>query len=316
MPKSIGGYLGLDHSKRNDILNFKYCFNSARSALLFYLKHQNIKKIWVPYYTCGSFLKFLSKNKINLSYYNIDKNYEIITNIPDNDDIIYVNYYGIKDQYIKKISKNKNRLIIDNCQAFFNKQINNLPTFSCPRKFIGVPDGGVLECQDQLNLDHIERDLSYDRMLHLLKQIDIDTQTGYPDFISNEKALEFSSIKRMSSLTKKIIDSVDINSIISSRHHNFQYLNNSLCKYNLLKINHTSLYYYPLMSTNSHKIRKKLLENKIFTPVLWIDQLKYINSSTEKNFINNVVNLPIDQRYNQCDMDTIINILNEENNYT
>ena len=314
--KSIGGYLGLDYSIKNDILNSKYCFNSARSSLLFYLKYKNIKKIWVPHYTCGNFLETLCKNEIDLIYYNIDENYEITTNIPDNDDIIYVNYYGIKDQYIKKISTEKKKIIIDNCQAFFNRQINKLPTFSCPRKFIGVADGGALECQDQLNLDDIDVDISHDRMSHLLKQIDIDTVTGYSDFISNEKVLESSSIKRMSRLTKKIIDSVDVNFIVSSRYNNFQYLNNNLYKHNLLKIDNVSLYYYPLMVTNPKVIRKKLLENRIFTPILWNDRLKYLNDGVEKKLISRVINLPIDQRYNQDDMDAILNILNEENCHT
>jgi len=217
--KSIGGYLGLDFpgNKKNKILKSKYCFNSARSALLFYLKYKNIKKVWVAHYTCGNFLDTLSKNGIDLIYYNINDKYEIITNIPETDHIIYVNYYGMKDQYIKKISTANKKIIVDNCQAFFNKQINKLPTFSCPRKFVGVADGGVLECSDQLNLDNIDIDISHNRMSHLLKQIDIDTMAGYSDFISSEKVLESSSIKKMSRLTKKIIDSIDVNYIISTR---------------------------------------------------------------------------------------------------
>ena len=59
-------------------------------------------------------------------------------------------------------------------------------------------------------------------------------------------------------------------------------------------------------------LRKKLIDDKIYTPKYWEDALnRILSSDTEHSFIENIIPLPIDQRYEIEDMNFIINSINK-----
>ena len=54
-------------------------------------------------------------------------------------------------------------------------------------------------------------------------------------------------------------------------------------------------------------LRKKLINSKIYIPTLWPDVLELCEKdSIEYNYAQNILPIPIDQRYNDKDMDYII----------
>jgi hypothetical protein len=310
--KSIGGYLGLEiGSKINSLIDDKYLFNSGRSSCLFYLKEQSIDKLWVPYYICGDFIDTLRANGIRIQFYNINGDFEIQSDIENSESILFVNYFGVKDDYIKTISKKYRNLIIDNSQALFNNPVESLPTFYSVRKFIGVPDGGMLYADDLFYTEDIQDSYSYGYSSHLLKQIDKGTESGYSEFQINEKQIIDSDISKMSTLTMKIIDSVNLSSIKDIRYKNSLYLRHNISRHNKLILEHVSLYTFPLLVDNGNDLRNYLISKKVFTPTLWYDQLELIESDLERNFIENIVHLPIDQRYGIDDMNIIIQLIQD-----
>lgn len=306
---NIGGYFGLEiGKKRNDWLLDKSLFNSGRSACLYYLKHYKITELWIPYYICGDFVEYLKSNNISVNFYKIDDNFEITSKITIDSNLLYVNYLGIKDAYIDKLTKVYKNLIVDNSQALFNNPIKSeIPTFYSPRKFIGVPDGGVL-FSDIKNIDLPEY-YSYENCAHLLKQYDLDVESGYSDFRKNEENIMNSPMSKMSNLSKIIIDSLDLDYIKDVRIANFKHLRTYLWKYNRLNLEKIeSTYTYPLMVDNGPELRKYLIENKVFTPTLWSDQLDKVYG-VEQKFIENIVHLPIDQRYGEDEMLEIVKLI-------
>ena len=68
---------------------------------------------------------------------------------------------------------------------------------------------------------------------------------------------------------------------------------------------------YPLMIENDN-LRQKLIENKIYIAKYWNEVLdrKYV-SYIEKDFVNMILPLPIDQRYDLNDMKRIIKEIKE-----
>ena len=239
----------------------------------------------------------------------IDNKFEIISNISVDDNLLYVNYLGIKDNYINKLGKVYKNLIVDNSQALFNNPVNSsIPTFYSPRKFLGIPDGGVL-FSDIQNVDLPEYH-SFKNCTHLLKQHDLNTESGYSDFIKNEESIINSPISKMSNISKVIIESIDLDYIKCMRMSNFKHLRTYLWKYNTLNLETIeSAYTYPLMVDNGPVLRKYLIEHKVFTPTLWSDQIDRVYG-VEKNFIKNIIHLPIDQRYDEDDMLEIIKLIN------
>lgn len=69
--------------------------------------------------------------------------------------------------------------------------------------------------------DCFEQDISFDRMSHLLKRVDIGAELAYDDFKNNDNALVSQPIKLMSKLTDKILSGIDYEYIKQIRLKNF-----------------------------------------------------------------------------------------------
>jgi hypothetical protein len=71
---------------------------------------------------------------------------------------------------------------------------------------------------------------------------------------------------------------------------------------------------YPLM-VNDKNLRTYLIKYKIFVPKYWDEALERENITTiEKDFVNKIIPLPIDQRYNLDDMKRIVQVIKDKLN--
>ncbi|KAI4448319.1 hypothetical protein C823_002839 [Eubacterium plexicaudatum ASF492] len=73
---------------------------------------------------------------------------------------------------------------------------------------------------------------------------------------------------------------------------------------------------YPFWSTKGGEVRRRLIAEKIYIPVLWPNVLEEMAEDTpEYQMAENILPLPIDQRYTEADMgylaDKLLNILKE-----
>ena len=310
--KSIGGYLGLELAKsRNTLTDGKFLFNSGRSACLYYLKKNKINALWVPYYICGDFVDTLHAYRIKVNLYELGPNLELGEHIDSEHPLLFVNYFGSKDEYIGTIAEKRNHLIIDNSQALFNAPINSLPTFYSFRKFLGVPDGGMLYAPGLNEVDELPEFFSYNNSNHLLMQVDISTEEGYPAYKQNEQRIINSEIAKISKLSKLIVESVDVSEVVRIRQNNYSSLDELLSDYNRLKLDTPSLYSYPLMVDKGKELRNHLIKMKIFTPVLWADQLDLVHDKPDRKLIEDIIHLPIDQRYGKKEMQFICESIQE-----
>ncbi len=321
--KSIGGYfcLELPPTSGNYIHNEGIHLNSGRNALEYILKSISyIKCLWIPYYTCDVILEPLNKNGIPYHFYSINERLEIATNIElaENEYILLTNYFGIKDAYIKKMAfRYGDRLIVDNAQAFFSEPIKNIKAIYSPRKFIGIPDGGIAYINDGLGIEDFEQDISYNRCSHLLKRLDLGAEAGYIDFKENSHQLVNQPIKRMSNLTLNILYHVDFNLIKEQRWKNFKHLHGCLSEINQLEIPELDTFACPMVYpfyVSNDSIKKRLIENKIFIATYWPNVLEWTKNNKIENILaNRILPLPIDQRYGAVEMERILDIINSEN---
>ena len=65
---------------------------------------------------------------------------------------------------------------------------------------------------------------------------------------------------------------------------------------------------YPLYSENGTHIREELIRHSVFCAKYWPNVEYSDNQSMEFKLTNNVLSIPIDQRYNQEDMQRIVDI--------
>jgi len=312
--EAIGGYFSLELSQREEYHKNAIRLNTGRNCLEYILRVRGYKKIYLPYYTCEAVMEPINKLGIPYEFYHIDIHFEIRDRFTLNEGeaLLYTNYFGLKQRYVNQLAeKTGSRLIVDNTQAFYAKPIPGIDTFYTCRKFFGVPDGAYLYCDKELD-EEIEQDYSYDRVVHLVKRIDISAEEGFKDFRRVDDGLDNQPIRKMSKLTQRMMMGIDYEAAAQKRRANFLILHEVLCKENNLELqleNDAIPMVYPYLAPIKG-LREGLIENKVFVARYWPNVLEW----TAKDDVDYLLAcqmqpLPIDQRYGDNEMKTIIKVI-------
>ncbi len=316
----IGGYFELELRKGLEYHKDAIRLNSGRNAFEYILHAKGYRKVYLPYFTCDVMLEPINKLEIEYEYYHIDKQLDPIFNferIDKSEAFVYINYFGIKRQTVQKLSNCCSNLIIDNSQAFFDKPSTGIDTFYSPRKFFGIPDGAYL-FTDKLLQIKLPRDHSVARFSHLIKRIDEGAEAGYPDFRRNNDAIIGQPISIMSALTEALLRNIDYDKVIKIRKQNFMFMNKNFKETNELKMSEDQDFVpmvYPYLSTIGENLKQNLIQKKVFVATYWPNVFDWCHENElEYSFAKHIIPLPIDQRYNEDELSTVIKILKKELN--
>ncbi|GHV20470.1 hypothetical protein FACS189494_04280 [Spirochaetia bacterium] len=311
--KEIGGYFAITHYGAEPYHKNAAYLNSGRNALRYIIRANKVTELFVPYYTCPVVLDAIKAENCNIQCYDINRDFTPIEEFPKDAFILCNNYFGVCEKNIAKLSAVYPHLIIDNAQSFYSP-LKGIASFYSPRKFFGLPDGGIVVTAKKLEQQQFEKDVSFTRMSHLLKRQDLGASAAYADFKHNDTALDNQPIKEMSELTTLLMGNINYNVVKTKRLENFYYLHNILLAINEL---HISLskddvpMVYPLLTKNN-RLRELLIENKIYAAKYWDGIISGLHSNTDY-FVENLIPLPIDQRYNLHDMARIIEVIHAGN---
>lgn len=308
--KEIGGYFELECGYNSLYHTNAILLNSARNALRYIIRAYHIQTLYAPYYTCPVVWQAIQEEKCQIIPYDIGIDFMPTQKFKTSDFILYNNYFGVCDQNVQVLAKLYPNLIIDSAQAFYSPKAG-LASFYSPRKFFGLPDGGIALCDQKIELN-LEQDTSYSLCSHLLKRWDLGATAGYSDFQKNDNALIGRDIKQMSRLTEALMGNIDYEYVRKKRLENFQFLHNHLGKINRLMFDLSTNevpMVYPFFTDNTN-LRQKLIQNKIYVATYWPEIEKVcLADSFELYLQSHLLPLPIDQRYNVDDMMHIIQIL-------
>ena len=320
MIKEIGGYFQLDKYRLNMLHENAIAFNSARNCLAYIIRKRNIKKLYIPKFLCSCISQICNREGVEIIYYTIGMDFLPKNIAIENQDWIYiVNYYGqLNNDDIFKLKKFYNNIIVDNVQAYFQKNIEGIDTIYTCRKFFGVTDGAFLytDIEDDTN---IPKDQSYDRMSFVLGRYERPASDFYGDYAKWENELGLEDIKHMSDLTYNLLHGIDYNFVKNVRNNNYNYLSNYFKEINKINLkNVDGAFMYPLYLENGSLVRKKLQERKIYISTLWPDVFEICSKQgLEYDMAQNILPLPIDQRYSVDEMkymaDSIIDIVQSYN---
>jgi len=314
--REIGGYLNLELSNYGSFPHADGVLVNSGSNALEYALHTlaDVRCIWLPYFTCHILLKPLNNMGVAYKFYHINERLELADHIQlgDGEYLLVTNYYGIKDAYIERLTGiYGNRMIIDNAQAFYANPLENICTIYSPRKFLGIPDGGIACGVDRNQADSMTTDTSsFRRFSHLIKRYDLGADAAYEDFKANDMALAESRMERMSCLTKSLLYSVNHEKVKRVRNTNFSQLDKELQAHNQLCFDRNGYecpLVYPFLTPDGMELKKYLIANKIYCATYWPNVFDWCKQEdVEYKLAKNVVCLPIDQRYNEEDMKRII----------
>lgn len=315
--EAIGGYFSLELPQREEYHKNAIRLNTGRKCLEYILRVRGYKKVYVPYYTCEAVMEPINKLGIPYGYYHIDIHFEIKNRftLKEGEALLYTNYFGLKHRYEEQLAeKVGERLIVDNTQAFYAKPLPGIDTFYTCRKFFGVPDGAYLYCVKELD-EEIEQDFSYDRVTHLVKRIDLSAEEGFKDFRQVDDGLDNQPIRKMSKLTHRMMMGIDYEAAALRRRSNYQYLNEALGKENNLELHledDAVPMVYPYLVDDGARLRQYLIENKVFCARYWPNVLECCKPGDfEYHLAENLVCLPIDQRYGEEEMIYILNLIKD-----
>lgn len=320
MLKPIGGYFEWEFPANNGSFPHSdgVLLNSGRHSLEYILKSLGaIKRLWIPYYTCDVVLQPIERLGIPYSFYHINKDFILAEEIAlsEGEYIIYTNYFGLMDAYCKEMAKHYgNQLILDCAQAFFAPRLKGINTFYSPRKFVGIPDGGIAYANNPTSLE-LPTDNSYDKCAHLLKRHDLTPMDGYNDFKESSHKIASSLLSSMSILTQKMLLSLDYDAIKKRRFSNFISLHEHLASSNELQIPSQDSFSCPMVYpyyTKDSELRKRLISNQVFVATYWPNVFEWTREEIEYKLSKNIIPIPIDQRYDDKDMMRIVEIINHK----
>lgn len=299
--------------------------NLGRNAFRYILLSipDKIEKLYMPYYTCPVVwhgLAIINEHSIikGLYFYRINENLEIAEDVElgEHDYIVANNYFGIKDLYIAELSKKYgNHLIIDNAQAFFAPVIQDTYAFYSPRKFFGVPDGGVAYVANDTKLVRYEvQDDSSDRLRHLQLRKDKGAEAGFASYQLNENKLDHLPMMKMSEYTYDVLCGIDYEASKERRRANYKILHDALGEMNELPLPEVDTFACPMVypfigKGDNEALRKILRDNRIYTATYWRTIGSAVSTNSFEEFLShNIIPLPIDQRYEENEMLKIIEI--------
>lgn len=314
MKKEIGGYFELGGLTAGGPEGDPILLNSGRDCLEYLARLRNIESVWIPSFLCGSLANRCKKIGLPYKAYEVGLDFKpkYDFEISDDEYLLIVDYYTqlLKCDVDQALERSAGKLIVDETQGFFQPKWAGVDWICSCRKYFGVPDGGLLYTRDESKLDEeIPQAKSAERMHHVLGRAEGCASDTFQDSRSNELHFAGEPMMRMSEVTRILLRALDFASAAEARARNFKYLHEKFGEVNQLALAlHEGPYMYPLAVGNADEARKTLATKGIYIPKLWDFACKNSSQfSTAKVLSEQIVPLPIDQRYDEADMEYLAN---------
>lgn len=314
---TFGGYLPLELPiSKGHYYPSALRYLSARSALFHLLITLQPKRLLMPYLICQSVIDAVISAKVEIVWYQLDEDFR--PNLPPitnpEDFIFFVDYYGQCSKQKKILIENypKEKIIFDHSQAFFAPRLSVSATIYSPRKFFGVPDGGLLTTSFHMPKPEQQDRTSLERVQHLLIQHEFGTEKGYIHFQNAEFSLENIAATGMSKFTEQMLLSIDYLYIKQRREHNYRLLHERLAEINAFRFVSEAPegpFCYPLYFP-SRNLHSELIKHGVFVATYWKEVLERVSEdSVECHFVNHMLAIPCDQRYSLEDIERVSKII-------
>lgn len=309
----IGGYFELELGVSEGIHPDGLCLNSGRNCFGYLLARGAVRHVYMPKYTCAVMLDTLTRMGISYSFYSLDRDLHIAgaVRVGVSERILYTNYFGVMDEYSDSlVGRYGDRLIIDASQALFFGPSAGTNIFYSPRKFVGVPDGGILYPHGA-GEQELPADRSCDRFNHLIERIDAGAEHGYPTFRRNDASLVGQPVLRMSNLTRRLLGSIDFEAIRARRLENFEFVRSALGETNRLFLEGPTSgpMVYPYWSSDP-TLGQRLIDHGIYVATYWPGVSERCGEGDiERDLVSHLVALPIDQRYGPEQMRRLVDVV-------
>lgn len=328
-PRIIGGIFGLEEAheangctppflKDGDIF-----LVNARSGLLLLVELLLPGQVWMPSYVCGPMLQAVDKSVTRVRFYEVNYDLSVpslewVDCIQRGDLVILIDYFGFpcESSCTIRVREQGAWVLEDACQALLSEDIGRFSDFVLfsPRKFLGVPDGGILTLNCETDFDGI--DLESPPTEWFLKTLfatilrrEFDIHGGgrrwFKLFREAENECPIGHYA-MSDLSKTLLmQGFNYSEVSQRRIENYHILNAKLDRLALFPKLSSGIVPlgFPIRVKNRDQVRHMLFDHGIYPPVHWPIQGIVPEGFRESHKLaNEIMTLPCDQRYSSKDM--------------
>jgi len=338
--KIIGGMFGLPETVVPAIsgksLDWMFLRDSnlflanGRSGIAILIDLLNPNNVWMPSYLCPTMIQATDQKVTNLRFYEIDYNLRIpsvnwIEQIQTGDIVVLIDYFGFPlDSKDATLAKKQGAWVLeDACQALLSEHVGQYSDFVLysPRKFIGVPDGGIVVSCCDTQFDDIELEPPPEswwlKMLEAtINRREFDQYGGergwYQLFCETDTATPC-GYYAMSELSRRLLfTAFEYSEIAQRRIENYSVLANELRDMALFPelLEGTVPLGFPVRHSQRDQIRENLFQEQIYPPVHWpLDQVTPEEFYGSRRLAEYIMTLPCDQRCDKIDMERMAQIV-------
>lgn len=317
LPKNdmMGGSFGPELKRYNNFPHTESSccalLSSGRAALDCLLSNMpRPRRVLIPRFICDTVTEPLQRMELPIVRYQVTEQLEPCPP-PDADSrdlLLLVNYFGLTGEAVHAAAlRHPGPVIVDATTALFTPSLPGIPTFYSPRKFGGLCDGGVACAPFPLELP-TEQDYSAERMLGMWQRAENGLTTAAEAIQQAEDSLS-APPRRMSALTRILLQNIDWQSAARKRLQNYATLHAALAPINRLQLPPHPAFApmcYPLVC-GIPGLRDELIDAGVALPLYWPEVIAATSADeTENRLARTLLPLPLDQRYTPTDMQWLI----------
>lgn len=303
------------------------CWRLANASSAFWLLARALqpRKAWLPSFLCRSLVRAFLEAGVQVEFFPVDERLHVADDhwlelVVEGDLVVRINYFGFRnsDPVFAAAKARGAWLVDDAAQALLTSGIGCDSDFMVysPRKFVGVPDGGVLAARKPFEPCEALRPAPAEWWLEafssvlLRREHDRSGTSGdwFRQFQHSEATAPIGPFS-MSTLSESLLNhSFDFAAIAERRRRNYLYLSKQLAKVAFFPELPDGVVPlgFPVRLHNRDEVRGHLFRSKIFPPVHWpVDGVVQEAFAGSHKLAREIMTLPCDQRYTSEDMHRI-----------
>ena len=300
--------------------------------------------VLIPAYTCQTVITPFEEAGWRCEYYSISKSLRInerslleLTEKHQPSLMVVHPYFGMDLDENEKtlLAKIRNKgidIVVDLTQCLFSTVDYSFSSFlvASYRKWMPIPDGGYLKIlswkavisqPESENKDFTEKEMTamylrgqyFENGEQRTKAISISMSKAADNIAENNITPH-----KMSRVAYNLLSKHDIDNNQKSRYSNYTYLFHNIKESkDIIKvcqnINYvtTAPLYFTIYVNNRSSLQRKLAQDAIYAPVIWpVEDERVLINEEVKYIYNHILAIPIDQRYNESDMQRVTEIIN------
>jgi hypothetical protein len=338
LTKIIGGMFGLQASPDSNTSSPPFLRNrsvyliNARSGIWLLVHQLAPRQVWCPSYLCHTILVAVKGSVANVRFYETSydlaiSSFEWLDHVQQGDLVILINYFGFGCDSACAIQAREHGawVLEDASQALLSGnagQFSDFVLFS-PRKFLGIPDGGILCSNCDVHFQGVDLETpaaewwlwAFSASV-LRREFDVygGARPWFELFQKTESDAPIGPFA-MSELSKALLlNSFDYSTIAQRRVDNYRILAHKLDSVALFPYLPAQVIPlgFPIRIKERDKVRQALFAHEIYPPVHWAIQEDVPKEYRDSHKLaSDIMTLPCDQRYDGDDMARMARLVTE-----